>query len=204
MSQENSPTKKSKKNLRQEFFSLVRFTLFTLAIIIPIRIFIAQPFVVNGDSMYPSLENGDYLIVDEITYKTQDIERGDVIVFRFPNTDKKRFLIKRVIGLPGEMIALNGEKVTITKADGSIIQMKEDYINEGFSSYGTWELESEEYFVMGDNRGASSDSRSWGVLDKEYIVGKTFLRLFPLSEITSYPAEHESVDIEILIEPANT
>lgn len=201
MNTENTP--KNKKSVRQEFFSLVRFTLVTLAIIIPIRIFIAQPFVVNGDSMYPSLENGDYLIVDEITYKTQDIQRGDVVVFRFPNSDQKRFLIKRVIGLPGEMVAISGDKVTITKEDGSIIQIKEDYINAGFSSYGTWDLDDEEYFVMGDNRGASSDSRSWGVLDKKYIVGKTFFRLFPLSEMTAYPAEHQPEDIEILIQQPN-
>jgi signal peptidase I len=193
----------SKKTVKQEFFSLIRFTLMTLAIIIPIRIFIAQPFVVNGDSMYPSLKSGDYLIIDEITYKTQDVQRGDVIVFRFPAPDTKRFLIKRVIGLPGEMVSLNGDRIVITKHDGSVIQIQEDYINTGFSSYGTWELDVDEYFVMGDNRGASSDSRSWGVLDKEYIVGKTLLRLFPLSKITTYPAEHQPKDIEIVIEPSN-
>ena len=191
---------KSKKTIKQEFFSLVRFTLITLAVIIPIRLFIAQPFVVNGESMVPSLQNGDYLIVDEITYKTKDVQRGDVIVFRFPKSDTKRFLIKRVIGLPGEMVSISGNKVTVTKTDGSLIQLDETYTNGEFSSYGTWELADEEYFVMGDNRGASSDSRSWGVLEKEYIVGKTFLRLFPLSEISTYPAEHHATDIEISIE----
>ena len=94
-------TETSKKTLKQEILELLRFTLIVLAIVIPIRVFIAQPFIVNGESMVPTLQNGDYLIIDEISYRTTQPERGEVIVFRYP-TNHKRFLIKRIIGLPGE------------------------------------------------------------------------------------------------------
>ena len=181
---ENTP----KKSIRQDFFELVRFTFLVLLIVIPIRLFIAQPFIVNGESMLPTFENGDYLIIDEISYRATSPERGEVIVFRLPS-DEKRFLIKRIVGLPGETVSISGSKITITQEDNSKIELKEDYTNGDFSSYGTWEMNEGEYFVMGDNRGRSSDSRFWGVLHEDLIVGKTFLRLFPLSEINYQPGE---------------
>jgi signal peptidase I len=182
-----------KRSKRSEFLELVRFTVITLLIVIPIRIFIAQPFIVNGESMLPTFHNGDYLIIDEVTYRTNEPKRGEVIVFRFEN---KRFLIKRIIGLPGEELNISGDRIVITEADGTKVELKEEYINEDFSSYGTWNLKEEEYFVMGDNRNASSDSRTWGILNKKEIVGKTFLRLFPLSGIDFQPGEIEDSMIE--------
>ena len=190
----NETPKKAKKN---DFLELLRFTIITLLIVIPIRIFIAQPFIVNGESMVPSFENGDYLIIDEISYRTGDPDRGDVIVFRFP-TDKKRFLIKRVIGLPGETISISGHTVSITNSAKETLELEENYINGDFSSYGAWDLGDDQYFVLGDNRSASSDSRSWGILERENIVGKTFLRLFPLSGIDLHPGEAEAEEIEII------
>lgn len=186
-----------KRGLKNDVFDLVRFTLITLAVVIPIRIFIAQPFIVNGESMLPNLHNGDYLIIDEVSYHKHDPERGDVIVFKFP-TNLKRFLIKRVIGLPGETISIQGSTITITKPDGEIIQLEEDYLNGDFSSHGEWNLADDEFFVLGDNRSASSDSRTWGVLRRHLIVGKTFLRLFPLSKISFHPAEQQARDIEVV------
>lgn len=183
------------RKIKNDVADLIRFTLITLAIVIPIRIFIAQPFIVNGESMLPNLENGDYLIIDEISYHKHDPVRGDVIVFKFP-TNLKRFLIKRVIGLPGETISIQGSTIMITTADGERISLEEDYLNGDFSSHGQWTLAEDEFFVLGDNRSASSDSRTWGVLRRDLIVGKTFLRLFPLSRINLYPAEQEAVDIE--------
>ncbi len=194
MNQTNTP----KKTLKQEFFELVRFTLVVLAIIIPIRVFIAQPFIVNGESMLPTLENGDYLIIDEISYKKIEPQRGEVIVFRYP-TNHKRFLIKRIIGLPGETITLEGSKVTIKQQDGSTLQLKEEYLNGNFSTYGSWVLSEDEYFVMGDNRQNSSDSRTWGALDEDLIVGRTFLRLFPLNHINVSPGKIASEEIEIIL-----
>lgn len=188
-----------KKSFKKEVFELIRFTLIVLAVVIPLRIFIAQPFIVNGESMIPTFENGDYLIVDEVSYRYHEPARGEVIVFRFPS-NHKRFLIKRVIGLPGETVTISGNKITISKADGTVIQLDEPYVNGNFSSYGTWKLDSEEYFVMGDNRQRSSDSRSWGVLPQNLIVGKTFVRMFPLDDITYQPGEYESENIEVTLD----
>src|SRR5690606_29489290 len=123
---------------KQEVIELFRFVLIVLAVVVPIRIFIAQPFIVNGESMVPTLENGDYLIIDEISYRTKEPERGEVIVFRNP-TKNNQFLIKRIIGLPGETVEINGDRVTIKK-DDIVIQLDEDYVNGNFSSYGTWKL----------------------------------------------------------------
>ncbi len=177
-----------KKTKRQEFFELLRFAFIAFIIVIPIRMFVAQPFIVNGESMHPTLANGDYLIIDEISYRNSNPERGDVIVFRFPSDDK-RFLIKRVVGLPGETLNLQGSTITIKK-DGTEIVLDEPYLTKKYSTYGEWTLSDDEYFVMGDNRNASSDSRSWGVLTEDRIIGKTFLRLFPLSGIGMHPGEH--------------
>lgn len=185
-----------KKNLIQDFFELVRFTLLVLIIVIPIRIFIAQPFIVNGSSMVPTFKNADYIIVDMLTYRHSDPKRGEVIVFRLPS-DHNRFLIKRVIGLPNETVVVNGGKITITKADGTVVQLAEDYLNGNFSSYATWKLKDNEYIVMGDNRNNSSDSRSWGILDRKLIVGKTLLRLFPFNHFGLHPGEEEPSKIEI-------
>ncbi|MCI5051184.1 MAG: signal peptidase I [Candidatus Pacebacteria bacterium] len=190
---------KTRKSFKQEALELLRFTLIVLAIVIPIRVFIAQPFIVNGESMIPTLDNGDYLIIDQITYKQRTPERGEVVVFRFPS-NQRRFLIKRIIGLPGETVGINGSRVTITDADGNVIQLEEEsYLNREFSSYGTWSLGSDEYFVMGDNRQKSSDSRSWGILKEDLIVGKTFLRLFPLGNFDYQPAEIEASQIELAL-----
>lgn len=181
---------------KNSFLELLRFAIITIIIVIPIRMFIAQPFIVNGESMFPTFNNGDYLIVDELSYRNNNPERGEVVVFRFPK-DKKRFLIKRVIGLPGEELRINGNTITILQPDGATFTLDESYTNGIFSSYGSWDLGEDEYFVMGDNRNASSDSRAWGVLKRDNIVGKTFLRLFPLSGIDYRPGERESTEIEI-------
>jgi signal peptidase I len=185
-------------NIKTEFLDLLRFAFITLLIVIPIRMFIAQPFIVNGESMLPTFENGDYLIIDEVSYLKNEPRRGEVIVFHFP-TDESRYLIKRIIGLPGETIQLQGDSVTITKADGEVVELDETYTNNG-ASYGTWTLEEEEYFVMGDNRGASSDSRSWGPLNKKEIVGKTLVRLFPISNINLRPGQVEAQELEKVLE----
>ncbi len=190
---------KEKKSLLQDFLELLRFTVLVLVIVIPLRIFIAQPFIVNGQSMMPTFKNGDYLIVDELTFKYSEPKRGEVIVFRLPS-NHKRFLIKRIIGLPGETVSISGNKIKITKKNGNIINLNENYTNGPFSSYGTWNLNNNEYFVMGDNRNNSSDSRSWGLLDKNLIIGKTFLRLFPFNNVNVNPGQASQNDIEVNIE----
>ena len=110
---EKPEEKMSGKTFAQSFWELVRFAIIALIIVIPIRVFITEPFVVSGDSMIPTFDNGNYLIVDKISYKINSPERNDVIVFKYPN-DIKKYYIKRIIGLPNETVDINGEIVTIT------------------------------------------------------------------------------------------
>ena len=103
------------KTRAQSFWELVRFAIIALIIVIPIRIFVAEPFVVSGFSMFPTFKNGDYLIVDKISYELGAPQRDDVVVFRYPN-DTTKFFIKRIIGLPNETVDIKGNTVTITNA----------------------------------------------------------------------------------------
>lgn len=160
----------------------VKFALIVGVIVIPIRIYIAQPFIVNGLSMYPTFNNGDYLIIDELSFNfLRDPRRGEVIVFR-PPVDGSRFFIKRVVGLPGEKVEVKDNKVYI---DDEILP--EPYHQQVTKIDGTWQLEEGEYFVMGDNRSSSSDSRIWGELPEGNIVGRAFLRLWPVTEAAYLP-----------------
>ncbi len=189
-------TNKKKKTFWQDALDVVSFAVKVLIIVIPIRMFIAQPFIVSGESMLPNFHNGDYLIVDEISKKARHPQRGEVIVFKLP-AEHSRYLIKRVVGLPGERIEIQGQKVSITTENKEQLQLHEEYIKENFSSYGTWELGDDEYFVMGDNRNNSSDSRAWGVLKKKLIVGRPFLRLYPFGDMGFSPGEMQARSIEI-------
>ena len=169
---------------------IVRFSLIALLIVLPIRLFIAQPFIVSGASMETTFSTGQYLIVDQLTYHFDDPQRGEVVVFRYPK-DPSKFFIKRIIGIPGDTIDISGNSVTIKNTvhpDG--VTLDEPYVLDmkpGATISET--LGTNEYFVMGDNRDASSDSRSWGVLQRDKIVGRAFLRLFPLSAVGVFPGK---------------
>lgn len=167
---------------------VLRFAIIATLIVLPIRLYIAQPFIVSGASMSPTFEGGDYLIVDEISYRLEKPERGDVIVFRFPE-NPSTFFIKRIIGLPNEELEIRNGKVLISRPDGTALAVDESYLDGAFAdaSFGPVLLGYDEYFVMGDNRGASADSRIWGALPKKYIIGKALVRLFPLSKIDLFP-----------------
>jgi signal peptidase I len=176
----------------ESIWSTVRFFLTSLAIVIPLRLFIAQPFIVSGESMVPTFHNSDYLIVDQISYRLSDPGRGDVIVFRYPY-DTKRFFIKRIIGLPGETVIVRGNDVIIkNEANPKGITLDESYISHSVSGDMTVKLDEGEYFVMGDNRPASSDSRVWGVLDEKYITGRALVRLYPFNHISLLPGDNRS------------
>jgi len=161
---------------------LIKITLISLAIIIPVRYFLIKPFYVNGASMEPTYYNHEYLIVDEISYRFNSTERGDVIVFKYPE-DPSQFFIKRVIGLPGERVVVSGGEVTIYNSENTEgIMLKEQYIPEYVKTFGDIDmaLEANEFFVLGDNRTASLDSRRFGPLKKEYIIGKAWIRGWPI------------------------
>ena len=194
----------------------------SLIIVLPIRTFVAQPYIVSGASMDNTLQNGNYLIVDEISYKFDEPKRGEVIVFKTPPKGlemqrlpitKTVYYIKRVIGLPGETVEINGDEVKIynkENLDGEILNEPYVYINKLVPSQFSdiklkTTLKDGEYFVMGDNRHNSSDSRLWGVLPRENIVGKSYLRLFPFTEITISPGEYNGYDINTkVLETAST
>lgn len=171
------------------FTELLKFVLIAAAIVFPIRLFIAQPFIVSGASMDPTFRNGQYLIVDEISYRLQEPDRGDVIIFRYPKNPKE-FFIKRIIGLPEETVSIKGDIITITKKDGSTVSLSEPYVtNHGNGSTESHQLKADEYFVMGDNRPESSDSRVWGVLPRDNIIGRAFIRLLPVESAGIFPGE---------------
>lgn len=173
------------------FIEILRFALIALLIVLPIRIFIAQPFIVSGASMQDTFHNSEYLIVDQLTYRFHQPERGDVVIFRYPR-DPSKFFIKRIIGLPGDTISIENGTVRIqneTHPDGFVLD--EPYTSSETSSYGAQTLGTDEYFVMGDNRDASSDSRVWGTLDEGSIIGRAFLRLFPLDRAAVFPGTYD-------------
>ncbi|MSR70529.1 signal peptidase I [Candidatus Kaiserbacteria bacterium] len=169
------------------FTELLKFVLIAAAIVFPVRLFIAQPFIVSGASMEPTFHNGQYLIVDELSYRLSPPARGDVIIFR-PPRNPSEFYIKRIIGLPGETVSINGSGISVTHADGSQVVLDESYVvNHGNGSTKDYVLAAEQYFVLGDNRPESSDSRVWGPLPRQNIVGRAFLRLLPFSELHLLP-----------------
>jgi signal peptidase I len=163
--------------------------LLIIVIVIPLRLFVISPFVVDGESMHPTFENLDYLIIDEISYRFESPQRGDVIVFRYP-LDPSVFYIKRIIGLPGETIAITDGVVSITEPNGDSFTLNEPYISAEDATYNEKvTLSPGDYFVMGDNRPNSSDSRVWGPLPAKDIVGRVFLRLLPISRAGFFPGE---------------
>lgn len=188
-----APQEAPKNNFIKE---VVSYAAIALLVVLPIRIWIAQPFVVNGGSMDTTFANGEYLIVDEITYRFNEPERGDVIIFKYPQ-DTSKYFIKRVIGLPGETVSVKNDIVTVTNSKyPKGIVLHEPYINSTSFLNRTTTLGGDEYFVMGDNRGVSSDSRVWGPLPKEDIIGRPLVRLLPFSRINFLPGIFASSTIE--------
>lgn len=186
----NTSTPKVKKE-KGFFGELIDIALIVLVILLPIRYFVAQPFIVVGSSMYPTFQNGDYLIVDEISYRFEKPKRGEVIVFRppAPNNTKDHF-IKRIIGLPGETVTVLGNKVTIKNKDNpSGFVLPESYVSSERNADKELTLGNNQYFVMGDNRAVSSDSRIWGAITSDEISGRAFARLFPFQNISLLPGD---------------
>jgi len=170
------------------FWEIIRFSIIALIIVIPIRMFIAQPFIVSGASMQETFQSGEYLIVDQVTYHFSSPQRGDVVIFRYPR-DPSKFFIKRVIAVPGDSISITNNVVTIKNEQnkqGFILD--EPYISSmNVNTDVNQTLGEREYFVMGDNRDFSSDSRAWGVLQEERIIGRALFRLFPPPSFSYLP-----------------
>ncbi len=172
------------KGLLKDLFTLA---LLIVLVVIPIRTFIVSPFIVDGASMHPTFENLDYLIIDEIVYAFKAPARGEVIIFRYP-ANPSIFYIKRIIGLPGETVSINRGAVTIKTISGETLSLAEPYIvNEDATYTKNTTLNAGEYFVLGDNRPNSSDSRVWGPLPRKDIIGRVDARLLPISHASFFP-----------------
>jgi signal peptidase I len=186
--QSPQPEEKKKEGFWGE---IIRFTFFALLIVLPIRLFIAQPFIVSGASMDPTFASGEYLIVDQLTYRLNNPKRGEIVIFKYPK-DESKYFIKRIIGLPGEVVELEGTEVTIkNKQYPEGLKLDEPYITDRNEKedHMTITLKDDQYFVMGDNRRQSSDSRAWGTLPRNLIVGTPFVRLFPMNRIGIFPGD---------------
>lgn len=170
------------KSFLLSVWEVLKITALTLAVIIPVRYYLMQPFFVKGASMEPNFEDGQYLIIDEISYRLGSPERGDVVVFRYP-LDPSQFYIKRIIGLPGETVEVLDGRIKIFNQEhplGLILDEAQYLPNINTSGNTTEKLDANSYFVLGDNRQASYDSRRWGVLPKVNLIGKVWLRAWPL------------------------
>ncbi len=177
------------KQEEASLLSLIITGVVMLAVVLLLRMYIAKPFIVSGLSMYPTFDSWHYLIIDEFTYNfSREPERGEVVVFHYPG-DTSRFFIKRIIGLPGETVAISGYDVSINGG----APLTEPYIIDTKKKRDTMEitLADDEYFVLGDNRKESADSRYWGPLQREHIVGRALTRLFPFTKIDWLPGEAE-------------
>jgi signal peptidase I len=184
--EENNPTEVKKSS----FWELVRYVLIALIIVIPFRIYVAQPYVVDGSSMDPTFKTGDYLIVDQLSKRFEEPKRESVVIIRYPK-NPSTFFIKRLIGFPGETVEIKDGAVSIyNEKTKENIKLNEPYViydkNENFSE----KLGDDQYFVMGDNRAGSYDSRMWGTLPKKYIIGRPILQLLPLNKISVWPGAY--------------
>lgn len=169
-------------------FELLKIVLIALAVIIPVRYFLFQPFYVRGASMEPAFHDNEYLIIDEITYRFADPQRGEVVVVKNPDRQSE-FFIKRIIGLPGETIEVKSGDVVIFNTSHPLgYILDEPYLADGIVTRGGQRstLGPEQYFVMGDNRAVSLDSRTFGPLEKGYIVGRAWLRVWPFEEFQHF------------------
>lgn len=172
------------KNFLFFIWEIAKIVIIAMLIVVPIRYFVFQPFFVRGQSMEPNFHNGDYLIVDELSYQFRAPQRGEVIVFKYPNNPTQRY-IKRIVGLPGETVVIQDNQILIYQDGASQLLDESSYLAEFLQTPGDVEffLDENEYFVLGDNRSLSSDSRRWGALSEEGIVGRVFLRAWPFAAL---------------------
>lgn len=180
------------KAIGKFFWELIKAFLIAVVIIVPIRYFLVQPFFVRGASMEPTFHDGEYLVIDQLSYRFREPRRGEVIVFRYPQ-QPSQFFIKRIIGVPGESVTVEDGQVVITneKHPQGVVLDESGYIEDGVRTGGqiSVQLDDDEYFVLGDNRPASSDSRSWGALEDEYIIGRTWVRAYPFNRLDVFDVD---------------
>ncbi|MCS6789024.1 MAG: signal peptidase I [Patescibacteria group bacterium] len=175
------------------FLEIIEFIIVSLALVFIIRSYIIQPFLVWGSSMSPNFSSGDYILIDELSLRFKSIERGEVVVFKYPKNHSTYF-IKRIIGLPSEKIQIKDNQIFIfNKENPNGFVLNEPYLSnfvktENRGGQNIITLGDDEYFVLGDNRQYSYDSRDWGVVKKNEIVGIARLRLWPINSFSVFAA----------------
>lgn len=186
------PSEKSNISQVKEFIlEVVRVVVISVAIIVPVRYYLVQPFYVKGASMEPNFYDHEYLLIDELSYRLRMPQRGEVVVFRFP-LNKREYFIKRIIGLPGETIKIEDGNIYLyndSQPDGWLLD-ESGYLSDSLKTFpianDVIELGEGEYFVMGDNRSLSLDSREFGGVPEDLIVGRAVIRGFPFDRITTF------------------
>ena len=176
------------KKIKVFLIELLESAALSLIIILPIRFFIIQPFFVKGQSMEPNFHENDYLIIDELSFRLREPQRGEAVVLRSP-FEKNYFFIKRIVGLPNETISVKNGEVWIYSKDypqGKVLD--EVYLESNEITDGNLEVKigPDQYFVMGDNRRYSYDSRRWGLLNQSDLIGRVWLRLWPINATTVF------------------
>jgi len=172
------------------FLDLIETVVIALAVFVMIYLFLFQPHQVRGSSMYPNFQDGEYILTDKISYRLKEPQRGDVIIFRAPRNQEYDY-IKRIIGLPGDTVKIENNQMYINNQ-----HLTEAYLPSFFSTHSGAFLHpgvgvvipEDEFFVLGDNRSHSSDSREWGFVPRENIVGKALLRYWPTDRVGTVPA----------------
>ena len=188
------PADESREHFWAEARLLLRDLFFALMIMALMLVFVIQPVKVEGTSMLPRLHDGERIFVNKlIYYEWPKLERGDIVVFWYPDDPTKSY-IKRVIGLPGETVQLRGGRILIGGKE-----LQEPYLdpalNAALDDRAPVYVKPHYYFVMGDNRDNSSDSRSWGLVPEKYIYGKALFRYWPLSQASVIRHETDYPDI---------
>ncbi len=184
------PARPSKKeSFKSWFWDVIKYFIIAFIITLPIKMFVAQPFVVSGTSMVPTFEDKDYLVIDELSYRFNNPERGDVVVFRFPQEPKK-YYIKRLVGLPGETVDVRSNGIYVSTGTSTPLRVDDSFIRyPGGPANGKTVLAEGEYFVAGDNRAGSYDSRFWGAVPRKLIIGRVYLRVYPFNQAGYLPGK---------------
>ncbi len=178
--------------IRKFIWDLLEVVIVSAVVVLPIRYFLVQPFFVQGQSMEPNFHDSDYLIIDELSYRLREPQRGEVVVFKFPQ-DTSQYYIKRIIGLPGEILEIEENKITVFNQNfaGGLV-LREEYLdgNDRQVDLGKTRiiLKENEFYVLGDNRRASYDSRRWGVLPRGDIIGRVWIRAWPVNAAQAFSA----------------
>lgn len=177
-----------REEIRETLAEVIKIFILAAAVILPIRMFLIQPFYVKGASMEPNFHENEYLIVDKISPRFREYERGEAIVFRYPPSERK-YLIKRIIGLPGERVVIRNRTITIYNAEHTDgLLLNEDTYNPYLLRDEDFDvtLASDEFYVLGDNRPLSFDSELFGPIKEKNITGRVFFRGWPIDRITVF------------------